>query len=331
MDGDTNLISMAERTLGKPGKIVAWILYLFLFYTLTIAYVSAGGGLIASLTGGLLPVWLGMFLFVAVLGTFVYLGAAYVDRINWAMMLGLALSYLSFVWLGAHEVEPKNLDHSNWNLALIALPIAFTSFAYQGTVPTLVRYLQRDEPKLRAAVLIGSFLPLLAYGLWQWLVHGIVPVERLIQAAQNNQNAVVPLKEILRDPRVSMAAQGFAFFAIITSFLGVTLGLRDFLADGLQVEKDRQGRLVLCTMIFVPPILVSLGYPDLFLSALGLAGGFGCAILLGLLPVLMVWAGRYQMCLPGRRLLPGGKVVLVLLMLFVVFEVGCEIAHLLHR
>ncbi|SCA63623.1 hypothetical protein SCG7086_AY_00010, partial [Chlamydiales bacterium SCGC AG-110-P3] len=61
----------------------------------------------------------------------------------------------------------------------------------------------------------------------------------------------------------------------------------------------------------------------------GIAGGFGCALLLGLLPVLMVWSGRYTLGLGGDHQLSGGKVVLGLLVLFVAIEVGCEIAHLL--
>ena len=37
MPNDANIISMAHHLLGPIGKISAWILYLFLFYCLTIA------------------------------------------------------------------------------------------------------------------------------------------------------------------------------------------------------------------------------------------------------------------------------------------------------
>lgn len=332
MDGDTNLVSMAEKTLGLPGKIAAWALYLFLFYTLTIAYVSAGGGLVSDLLGNAVPTWMAMFIFNGVFGSFVFLGARFVDRVNWLMMLGLGLSYIGFVFLGARHVDTDLLQHSNWQLSLLALPVAFTSFGFQGTVPTLVRYMHRDVPKLRLSILIGSFIPLIAYGIWEWLIHGVVPAEGangLIEAVKNNQTAVVPFKHFIEDTRIVFIAEAFAFFAIVTSFLGVTLGLRDFLADGLQVKKDREGRTLLCAIIFVPPIIIAMGYPDVFLSALGLAGGFGCALLLGLLPILMVWSGRYSLGLRGDHQLSGGKVMLVILALFVAIEVGCEIAHLM--
>ncbi|SCA64262.1 Tyrosine-specific transport protein, partial [Chlamydiales bacterium SCGC AG-110-P3] len=271
MEEDTNLVSMAGKTLGTPGKIAAWGLYLFLFYTLTIAYVSAGGALVSDLFGSRVPEWVGMFLFTGVFGTFVFLGARFVDRINWIMMLGLGVTYAGFVVLGFKHVDTDLLQHSNWQLSLLALPVAFTSFGFQGTVPTLVRYMQRDVSKLRLAILIGSFIPLVAYGVWEWLIHGVVPAEGphgLVEAIGSNQTAVVPLKYFIKNPRITMIAEAFAFFAIVTSFLGVTLGLRDFLADGLQVEKNREGRILLCSIIFIPPILIAMGYPGLFLSAL---------------------------------------------------------------
>jgi len=42
----------------------------------------------------------------------------------------------------------------------------------------------------------------------------------------------------------------------------------------------------------IPPSLPCLT-PTSFLKALGIAGGFGVALLLGEMPILMVWAGRY--------------------------------------
>src|SRR5262249_20843831 len=37
-----NLISMAGKTLGSPGKIVVWILFLLLLYAFLAAYISGG-------------------------------------------------------------------------------------------------------------------------------------------------------------------------------------------------------------------------------------------------------------------------------------------------
>ena len=48
---DANLVTMATTYFGKAGKVIAWILYLFLFYSLSIAYVSGGGGFLRDWLG----------------------------------------------------------------------------------------------------------------------------------------------------------------------------------------------------------------------------------------------------------------------------------------
>src|SRR3990167_8754362 len=47
-DGNANLPSIVEFALGKIGKIITIILFLFLFYCLLVAYLDAGGSLFAE-------------------------------------------------------------------------------------------------------------------------------------------------------------------------------------------------------------------------------------------------------------------------------------------
>ena len=329
MGKETNIISMADRSLGAWAKYLSWALYLFLFYSLTLAYVTECGNLVAGLVEDTIPEWLGTFIFIACFAPLVYLGAAYVDRINKPFMLGLGLTYLAFIWLGWSHVDPDRLEHHNWALTCTVLPLSFTAFAYQGTVPTLCNYLGRDALRIRKAILVGSFLPFICYAIWEWLILGIVPQEELVKAMQADKTAIYPLKSILDTADVLFVAEFFAFFALVTSFLGVTLGLRDFLADGLQVKKTPKGKLLLCLLIFVPPLAISKINPHIFLSALQYAGALGCALLLGLLPILMTWKLRYRdgAVIPGR--LGGGRGVLLVLLAIVILELTCQIGNTL--
>jgi tyrosine-specific transport protein len=43
--GEPNLISMVGKTLGGKGKVISWILYLLLMYSLLAAYISASAPL----------------------------------------------------------------------------------------------------------------------------------------------------------------------------------------------------------------------------------------------------------------------------------------------
>lgn len=328
MKKESNIISMAQFTLGRAGKIFAWILYLFLFYCLTLAYIVGCSNLTVDVLGGDLPAWTGSLIFLLIFSPFVYAGAQLVGKLNIVLMMGLAISFCIFVVIGFGYVDPELLRYRDWKLSLLGLPIAFTSFAYQGIIPTLVNYLHHDIKKIRASILIGSFIPLATYIIWQWLILGIVPTfgpHGLAEALDRGENAVYPLKFFINSPTVYIVGQYFAFFALVTSFFGVTLGLVDFLADGLQIKKNPLNKSYLCALVFIPPFIVSLFFPHIFLKALDYAGGFGCALLLGLLPILMVWSGRYHLGLKSEFTFPGGKMTLILLLLFVCFELTCEI------
>ena len=58
---------------------------------------------------------------------------------------------------------------------------------------------------------------------------------------EKGNNAVQPLKNVINISKVYLVGQYFAFFALLTSFLGVSLGLLDFWADGLQVAAPMSG------------------------------------------------------------------------------------------
>lgn len=332
MKGDTNMVSMAESTLGKFGKYSAWVMYLFLFYTLTLAYTVGCGKITAHAFGGVIPDWAATVLVIAVLTPLVWAGAHLIGRINLWLMAGLALSFFGFVGIAWRFVDWELLAESNWLFSLKTLPVAFTAFGFQGSVPTLVRYMDFDKRKTMLSILIGSFIPLVTYILWHYLILGIVPREGpggLLEALEKGMTAVQPLAAQVDDPRIGFVSQFFAFFALVTSFLGVSLGLRDFLADGMQITKNRRGRLYICLLIFVPVLIAAISYPDIFIESLGYAGGYGCAFLLGLLPILMVWNGRYRLGLPNETILPGGRALLIIMALFVTLELTIETLHVL--
>ncbi|CCB89721.1 putative uncharacterized protein [Simkania negevensis Z] len=329
MPNDANIISMASHLLGPVGKAVAWVLYLFLFYCLTIAYVAGGGGFIVALFGGSLPHVLGLLIFTAIFGFCVYMGTRFVDRINVVLMIGLGVSYFLFLYFGFTKVEFDYFKRFNVIPAIMALPVIFTSFSYQGIIPSLTTYLERNPKMVRFAILVGTAFPFLAYIIWQFLIIGIVPAagpHGLMEAEAAGQTAIEPLRHIFPGSPIYLIGQFFGAFALTTSFLGVTLGLLDFLSDGLQIAKIGWRKLLLCSLVFIPPIVIAAYNPGIFLTALGYAGGVGCALLLGLLPIIMVWRGRYFKDYGViHRQLPGGRFILGILAAFVTFELIVEL------
>lgn len=330
---EVSLISMAGRALGIPGKVVAWVGFLFLFYAIMVAYISGSGELladfVANMTGYLVPPWVCSLFLSLFFGCFLYLGTKSVDLFNRCMMGGLIVTYLILVTLGFPHIRPSRLGHQDWSSAFLVLPTMIISFGYHNLIPSLKTYFNGDVRRLRLAILIGSAIPMLIYLLWEVLILGLIPLEGeggFRQGFDQGDLATQLLKGAVGSPWVIAFAQYFAFFAIVTSFLGVGLSFVDFLADGLHIKKTIRGKLLLCLAVVLPPYIFSVLYPKVFIMALSYAGAFGVVILFGILPAAMVWAGRYYKKLDTVPQLPGGKPALLLVFAYAVAVILLQIA-----
>lgn len=313
--GNVSIISMAEKTLGLPGKIIAWFVFLFLFYSLMVAYVAASGSLVSefvSETAGIdLHHSIGSFVFCALFGILLYLGMSVIDWFNRLFMLGLVITYVALVIAGIPHVRPELLKHTNWSAATNVLPVVITSFGFHNLIPSLTTYFHSDAKALKSSIFFGSLIPLLIYLMWEWIILGIVPLSYLQDSLNKGDVATEALKNVVGMSWILEAAQAFAFFAIVTSFLSVALSFMDFLSDGLKIKKTTRGKALLSFLVLMPPFLCALADPTIFFFALKIAGGFGAVILFGILPALMVWNGRYVQKISYPQIMPGGKFVLV--------------------
>lgn len=327
MPKDTSFISMADKILGPLGRNIFWVVYLFLFVTVMIAHAAGGGAVLLDVTGWQLPNWAAVLIYSSVLAPVVYLGAHSVDRLNMFLISGVVVCYIAFLAVSFGRLDIDLLSYSNWGKAWYALPILFTAFTYQVIIPTLMTYMERNVKKIRLAIFLGSSIPLVIYLLWELVILGIIPSEGpggLIEAGKLGQNAIGPLKELV--PQVFKIGKYFALFALTTSFIPLALSFFDFLADGLKWKKKGNKRVLLCAAVFGIPMVIAIAYPHIFLVALGYAGGISCAFLFGLMPPVLVWVGRYIKRYPQEReQLPGGKAMLIFLMIFAVLILAGEV------
>lgn len=331
MPEHTNLITMARRTLGGWGKLVSWVVYLFLLYTLTTAYLAGSGIIFLDFMQRVfqisLPAWIGPLPLLLIFGFFVYQGTQSVDYVNRVLMVGLCLTYVGMLAFLAPHVQMHLLEHAYWNGIWMGVSIVSTSFGFHIIIPTLTDYLHRDVKQLKLVILVGSFIPLAAYIFWVLLALGIIPVYALAEGYQQGIDGATLLSDRINHPLISLLSRFFALFAIITSFLGVSMSLFDFLADGLKITKSSKGRLFLYACTFLPPLIFTLTDPRAFLHALEYAGAFGVVILLGLMPVLMVWIGRYRQHRQGHFKTPGGRFALALALTISLFVIALEGAN----
>ncbi len=333
MDEGSNILSMSYRLLGARGRALAGAFFIFLYYSLMIAYFAAGapilGGALASLIGIELPPTLMSLLFGLIFGFIVAVSPRLIDRANIILSVAMVVTWISLIGMGSQQVEIVRLEKSDWGAFSLAFPILFGAFGFHNVIPSLCFYLKKEVKVLRLCMLIGTLIPLVVYAVWQWLIIGSLPPGVLEHTLRDGLPVTQALQSVTGSPAVLLLGNAFAFFAIVTSVLGVSFSMVDFLGDGLKIQK-RSGvnRVILTLMTYVPPFFFAATNPHIFDTALGIAGGLGEALLNGLLPVALVWVGRYKMGLGGEPLLKGGRWVLGILGILALMVMGLEIGIL---
>lgn len=322
MPEGAHIMTMAAHLLGKIGKWLCVALYLFMAYASLIAYNSGGAVIlirgIKTFFGTNTTYGYGCLLFGLLFGVLIYLGTKKVSRINVLLMAGMILSYVGLVGFGFKEVSIHRLLQQQWSFLGRAFPLLLATFSYQMIIPTLSPYLRRDPKSLRFAILLGTTIPFCAYAIWQWIVLGSVPLEGsggLHEAFTKGQAATEALYAIVSNAYFITLAESFAFFALVTSYLGIALGLFDFLRDGLKIQQQTLHKLSMGTLVVFPVIFFATVFPNAFVLALEVSGGFGDGLLSGIIPALMVWIGRYRKNLTGSYKVAGGKGLLIAIFL----------------
>ncbi|MBS0621826.1 MAG: tyrosine transporter [Verrucomicrobia bacterium] len=315
MHGNVNLVSMARKTLGPIGEVVTWIAYLLLLYSLTAAYISGSGELLLVALEDLfaihLPRWFGPIPFVFIFGAIVYRGIRPADRVNRLLVLALALSYVLILVRTVPHLDDTLLKRAYLPYVIVPAALVITAYGFHIIIPSLVSYFRHDIRQVRRCLIWGSLVPLVVYLLWELAVLGQLPLPRLLEILESGQ----PVAGLTRSINVASALiWSFSLFAILTSYLGVSLSLSDFLKDGLRVETSALGQTGVACLTFIPPLLFAWFFPEGFILALSY-GGIFVAILLGMLPIAMVWSERYWKKMRHPYQVWGGKPLLALLFL----------------
>lgn len=316
---DTGLGSLARRYLGRPGQWLTGFSMLFLMYALTAAYISGAGELLAASFSDWLAISLspstGVLLFTLVAGGIVCIGTTMVDLFNrllFSAKIVLLLVMLALLMPHVHRANLLSMPLEQ-GLAFSAIPVIFTSFGFHGSVPSIVSYLNGDIRKLRLVFITGSAIPLVAYIFWQLATLGAIDSATFNHLLANHaglNGLLQAVRQVAASAHVELAVHLFADLALATSFLGVSLGLFDYLSDMFQRSRKVGGRLQSGLITFLPPLAFALFYPQGFVMALGYAG-VALAILALIIPALLVWKSREQTPRQPWRV-AGGKPLLAL-------------------
>ena len=224
------------------------------------------------------------------------------------------------------------LDNQNENTPahlpylLTALPVCLVSFGFHGNVPSLVKYYNREGRRVMQSIFIGTLLALFIYILWQMAVQGNLPRDKFapviakggdVAALLEALSAYIPVRYI------GIALNFFAYMAIASSFLGVTLGLFDYIADLLKLPDTPWGRAKTALLTFLPPLLLSLQFPYGFVIAIGYAG-LAATLWAAIVPALLVKASRKKFPESSYKVY-GGKGMIYFIIFFGLINIIAQI------
>lgn len=329
VESDAGIGTLAEKFFGKSGRIFATGILLIFLYALVSAYIAGGSAIFA----GLLPqiatnttaLQISGVLFTLLFGGIIFLGTSTVDRVN-RFILSLKFTFFALVllllipnvtWQNFMEVP---LDNA---LLISATPIFFTAFGFHGSIPSLNRYLKGNTRALRFAIIIGTLIPLTAYILWQFATHGVLNQATFLQILAKDptlNGLVVAITRSTGSKTIGIIVRLFSALALITSFLGVALGLFETLEDLFKRVKIPHSRKMVGLATFTPPLIFALFFPQGFILALGYAGQmFACYAIV--LPVAMAWKLRNQHDNLNYQVI-GGKATL-LITLIIGVSIAC--------
>jgi tyrosine-specific transport protein len=339
-DSNNNFSSMAAETLGIGGKVTAWLSCLLLLYSLTAAYIAGNASLLTVAFDFIdiaIPTWVNALLFIFILGGAVFWSTQAVDYLNrglisvkgglLVLVLVLLMPHIDLVNIISGQIPGQG------KFLLAVAPIFLCSFGFHTVIPSIRSYMGKDSRMLKMVIIYGTTITLAIYLFWLLASLGTVPLKgvhsfaSIAASSEGSVGAFIKSICILADNRwVTAGINGFANIAMTTSFLGVTLGLFDFLSDGLNLPATRAGRGKAAVLTFVPPLIFALFYPKGFMLALGNAAIF-VAILEIILPVLMIYKLRKDKSLNSTYRVWGGTTLLVLVFIVGVVIIALQIMH----
>lgn len=328
---NSHVISLANAYLGTPGKVVAWVLFLFMSYASIIAYIAGSGHYLAkglSAIGFSCSKESGCILFSLLFAPFIFLPHTKLATLNTLLFYGMIVAYVGIIATGAPFIQKENLEHTDWSSLYKAVPLILTSFSFQTMVPSLPPLLGYNRRKLYIACIVGTFIPLVSYILWQAVILGAVPLtgpNGLLEAYVHGTPATDSLVALSQSTILSVSLIFFAFLALVTSFLGLGMGLFDFLADGLHISKSKKGRIILTLLVLLPSLFFAITYERAFIEALDATGGFGDAILNGLLPLFMMVFGVQRYLVHKEKKVRFIYALLAITALIFLTSFGCEL------
>ncbi len=279
--GKHQLSGYAEIYLGKFAKALMSFSMIFGIYGSLLAYTIGQGEVISSITGA--SAFGSALFFFAIFSVLIFWGLGIVKRAELIMTSILIIVVVVIAFLATDNISLSNIG--GFDITKIFIPYGVVLFACSGVsaVAQVRQELVRREKSLKTAIIWGSLIPPAIYFLFAVLVIGV-------SGKGVTEIATVGLGQAL-GPKMVLAANLFAFFAMATSFLASGLALKQVYQFDYKIPRLWAWLLT----ISAPLIIFFIGARD-FVQVLNIVGAIGIGIV-GTLIILIYFSARKK----GKR------------------------------
>lgn len=305
--------------LGKWGEMISWGSFLCLLYLASAAYING----VVDILQPMLPDWLRQqptaiaIVFTGIIGVICTYGVVWLDHLNRFLMGILVLSFLSLVFLIAPHIQVNDNLVGEPIYLIRTIPLVVLSFTSHIILPSIIPYLNHNIQRTKKAIVIGSMIPLVLYLIWIYLIVLLLPFNgpgSIMEISGLTSSHLSALSRIMSE-NFSISSLGalntiFSFFAMLTSFLGVTISVADSITDGFKLKGKPYHHFLRMPLTLLPPLLIVFLKPAGFIAVLSYGGMF-FAIAYGIVPAIIAWVARYHHGHQSRYTLPGGKASLI--------------------
>jgi tyrosine-specific transport protein len=165
----------------------------------------------------------------------------------------------------------ENIPISEWTTLV---PIIFTSFGFQGSIHSMVKFCHNDKKLIKTACLWGSLTPAFVYIIWTIAILLVVfntDIQFFHKMAAGQISDVGQLISVLSHVTAFKSLQtiiwSISLLSILTSVLGVGLSLLDIVEKEWKIKQWQTISIVVGL-----PALLSFFIPNAFVRILNIAG-----------------------------------------------------------
>ncbi|MFI4984281.1 MAG: aromatic amino acid transport family protein [Rickettsiales bacterium] len=328
-----SISSLSNIYINKFSSVVANIMLMLLLYALLAAYISGTTSVLTKIYDFGISNQSLALIATLVMGAVIVGQVKWLDRINKVLFLGMLVLWGIIILIMSSTLELHSflvLDETFHEHSLLKIiPIAFTSFGFHLSMPTVINYCKLDVKRFKLALFIGCFLPLLSYLVWTWSALAVIKsndIDTFTKIMSRDADLGMMINSLAAAssfPGLAILTKFFSLLAIVTSFFGVGIGLLDFFREKfVKKGKEFSGQIISAIVTFSVPLVIAVAIPNAFVIALSAASIF-LSVLAIILPAIALANQRKSK--KSKRIMPLDNVGLVIVILGGLLVIAAEL------